>query len=192
MTAVKPSIVIKRYANRKLYDTRASRYITLSQISKLLEAGEVVQILDRESGDDITQMTLAQVFVDNRRRRPGAPPIDGLKDAFQTASEQVRRQIADPVSNIKQSFEQSVSRLLKTGEERANETRDVFQTWVSEQTQLFEETQRRLEERLRTVSSRMDDYRGLRDQVDELQAQVNALSKRVNELEGTDKSDDPK
>ena len=192
MTAVKPSIVIKRYANRKLYDTRASRYITLSQISKLLEAGEVVQILDRESGDDITQMTLAQVFVDNRRRRPGAPPIDGLKDAFQTASEQVRRQIADPVSNIKQSFEQSVNRLLKTGEERANETRDVFQTWVSEQTQLFEETQRRLEERLRTVSSRMDDYRGLRDQVDELQAQVNALSKRVDELEGTDKSDDPK
>ena len=52
MTAVKPSIVIKRYANRKLYDTRASRYITLSQISKLLEAGEVVQILDRESVDN--------------------------------------------------------------------------------------------------------------------------------------------
>jgi len=191
MTAVKPSIVIKRYANRKLYDTRASRYITLSQISKLLEAGEVVQILDRESGEDITQMTLAQVFVDNRRRRPGAPPIDGLKDAFQTASQQVRRQIADPVSNIKQSFEQSVNRLLKTGEERANETRDVFQTWVSEQTQLFEETQRRLEERLRAVSSRMEDYRGLRDQVDELQAQVRVLSKRVESLEGPAKSDAP-
>ena len=191
MTAVKPSIVIKRYANRKLYDTRASRYITLSQISKLLEAGEMVQILDRESGEDITQMTLAQVFVDNRRRRPGAPPIDGLKDAFQTASQQVRRQIADPVSNIKQSFEQSVNRLLKTGEERANETRDVFQTWVSEQTQLFEETQRRLEERLRAVSSRMEDYRGLRDQVDELQAQVRVLSKRVESLEGPAKSDAP-
>ena len=190
MTAVTPSIVIKRYANRKLYDTRASRYITLSQISKLLEAGEVVQILDRESGEDITEMTLAQVFVDNRRRRSAAPPIDGLKDAFQTASQQVRRQIADPVSNIKQTFEQSVNRLLKTGEERANETRDVFQTWVSEQTQLFEETQRRLEERLRTVSSRMEDYRGLREQVDALQAQVSTLSKRIEELEAFDKSDD--
>ena len=189
MTSAKPSIVIKRYANRKLYDTRASRYITLSQISNLVEAGEVVQILDRESGEDITQMTLAQVFVDNRRKRPGTPPIDGLKDAFQNASEQVRRQIADPVSNIKQTFGQSVNRLLKTGEERATETRDVFQTWISEQTQLFEDTQRRFEERLRTVSSRMDDYRGLREQLDALQAEVKALKARVHVLE-TDASKD--
>ena len=189
MTSAKPSIVIKRYANRKLYDTRASRYITLSQISNLVEAGEVVQILDRESGEDITQMTLAQVFVDNRRKRPGTPPIDGLKDAFQNASEQVRRQIADPVSNIKQTFGQSVNRLLKTGEERATETRDVFQTWISEQTQLFEDTQRRFEERLRTVSSRMDDYRGLREQLDVLQAEVKALKARVHVLE-TDASKD--
>ena len=128
------------------------------------------------------------VFVDNRCK-PGTPPIDGLKDAFQNASEQVRRQIADPVSNIKQTFGQSVNRLLKTGEERATETRDVFQTWISEQTQLFEDTQRRFEERLRTVSSRMDDYRGLREQLDALQAEVKALKARVQVLE-TDASKD--
>ena len=183
MNAAKPSIVIKRYANRKLYDTRASKYITLSQISKLLEDGEIVQILDRESGEDITEMTLAQVFVDNRRKRSTTPPMDGIKDAFQSASEQVRRQIADPVSNIRQSFEDSMSRLLRSGEERANETRDVFQTWVSEQTQLFEETQRRLEERLRTVSSKLEDFRAVRDQVDELQKQVNVLLERIRKLE---------
>ena len=189
MTASNPSIVIKRYANRKLYDTRASRYITLSQISQLLEAGEVVQILDRESGEDITEITLAQVFVDHRRKRPGSPPIDGLKDAFQSASEQVRRQIADPVSNIRQSFEQSMTRLLKSGEDRANETREHFQTWVSEQTQLFEETQRRLEDRLRAVSSRMEDFRGLREQLEALQSQVDQLTQRLKSLESTQKDE---
>ena len=59
MTAVESSIIIKRYANRKLYNTRESQYITLSQIAQLIEAGEVVQILDKSSGEDITEITLA-------------------------------------------------------------------------------------------------------------------------------------
>ena len=128
MTQPDASIIIKRYANRKLYNTRDSQYITLAQIAQLIEAGEFVQIVDKSSGEDITEITLAQVFVDDRRKRPGAPPIEGLKDVFRNTSEQVRKQIAEPVSNIRQSFGDSVNRLLKSGEERASETRDSFQT----------------------------------------------------------------
>ena len=101
MTKPDASIIIKRYANRKLYNTRDSQYITLAQIAQLIEAGELVQIVDKASGEDITEMTLAQVFVDDRRKRPGAPPIEGLKDVFRSTSEQVRKQITEPVSNIR-------------------------------------------------------------------------------------------
>ena len=59
MTQVEP-VIIKRYANRKLYDTRASRYITLSKIARLIEKGDLVCIVDMESGKDITEMTLAK------------------------------------------------------------------------------------------------------------------------------------
>lgn len=61
------AILIKRYANRKLYNTETSRYITLKGIAKLLEDGEEVRVIDNETGEDITQVALSQILVDNQR-----------------------------------------------------------------------------------------------------------------------------
>jgi len=61
------AILIKRYANRKLYNTESSRYITLKGIAKLLEEGEEVRVIDNETGEDITQVALSQILVDNKR-----------------------------------------------------------------------------------------------------------------------------
>ncbi len=61
------AILIKRYANRKLYNTDTSRYITLKGIAKLLDDGEEVRVVDNETGDDITQIALSQILVDNKR-----------------------------------------------------------------------------------------------------------------------------
>lgn len=60
--------LIKKYANRKLYDTRTSRYITLEGISQLLREGRDVQVVDRESGRDITPVILSQVVTTEERR----------------------------------------------------------------------------------------------------------------------------
>ena len=56
--STKPRL-IKRYANRKLYDTRASRYVTLPQIAQLVRSGEDVQIIDNVSKENLTSVTLA-------------------------------------------------------------------------------------------------------------------------------------
>ena len=61
------AVLIKRYANRKLYNTQSSRYITLKGIADLLEAGEDVRVIDNESGEDITSITLSQILVDTER-----------------------------------------------------------------------------------------------------------------------------
>lgn len=63
------AILIKRYANRKLYNTDTSRYITLKGIAKLLEEGEEVRVMDNETGEDITQVALSQILVDNERAK---------------------------------------------------------------------------------------------------------------------------
>ena len=63
MTQPDASIIIKRYANRKLYNTRDSQYITLAQIAQLIEAGEFVQIVDKSSGEDITEITLVPKYL---------------------------------------------------------------------------------------------------------------------------------
>ncbi|MEM9176713.1 MAG: polyhydroxyalkanoate synthesis regulator DNA-binding domain-containing protein [Myxococcota bacterium] len=63
------AILIKRYANRKLYNTETSRYITLKGIAKLLDEGEEVTVVDKETGEDITQVALSQILVGNQRAK---------------------------------------------------------------------------------------------------------------------------
>ena len=63
------AILIKRYANRKLYNTQTSRYITLKGIATLLNQGEEVRVIDKETGEDITQVALSQILVDKQRAR---------------------------------------------------------------------------------------------------------------------------
>lgn len=63
------AILIKRYANRKLYNTATSRYITLKGVGELLDRGDEVRVVDNETGEDITQIALSQILVDNQRSR---------------------------------------------------------------------------------------------------------------------------
>ena len=65
-------VLIKRYANRKLYNTESSRYITLKGIAELIEGGEEVRVIDNETGEDITSIALSQILVDNERSSRGA------------------------------------------------------------------------------------------------------------------------
>ena len=66
-------ILIKRYANRKLYNTATSRYITLKGIAELLDDGEEVRVVDNETGEDITKVALSQILVDSERSNADAP-----------------------------------------------------------------------------------------------------------------------
>jgi polyhydroxyalkanoate synthesis repressor PhaR len=61
------SVLIKRYANRKLYNTQTSRYITLKGIAELIDFGEEVRVIDNETGEDITNVALSQILVDHER-----------------------------------------------------------------------------------------------------------------------------
>jgi polyhydroxyalkanoate synthesis repressor PhaR len=62
------TILIKRYANRKLYDTVGKKYITLDGISKLVREGHNVQVVDHETGEDITAVTLTQVMFEREKK----------------------------------------------------------------------------------------------------------------------------
>ena len=61
------AILIKRYANRKLYNTDTSRYITLKGIAELIDEGHEVRVIDNETGEDITSVALSQILVDSER-----------------------------------------------------------------------------------------------------------------------------
>lgn len=74
--------VIKKYGNRKLYDTETSRYVTLQGISTLVREGLEVQVIERDTGRDITSLVLSQIVLDEEKRGvPAEPGRDGASGA---------------------------------------------------------------------------------------------------------------
>jgi polyhydroxyalkanoate synthesis repressor PhaR len=66
--------VIKRYSNRKLYDTQESRYVTLEELEELIRAGKEIAVVDVSTGEDLTSVTLAQIILENERNHRAALP----------------------------------------------------------------------------------------------------------------------
>jgi polyhydroxyalkanoate synthesis repressor PhaR len=66
--------VIKRYSNRKLYDTQESRYVTLEEIEEMIRGGKEIAVVDASSGEDLTSVTLTQIILENERTHRTALP----------------------------------------------------------------------------------------------------------------------
>lgn len=121
--------VIKKYANRKLYDTFARRYVTLEVIAELLRDGQEVRVVDRTTGEDITTMTLSQILLDLERHRRGPLPEPLLVDAVRERGEQIvalvraslalprelRQRATDSLASTTQHLESRVDDVVSTG-----------------------------------------------------------------------------
>jgi polyhydroxyalkanoate synthesis repressor PhaR len=69
---------IRRYSNRKLYDTEQSHYVTLTDLAKLIRAGEEIQVTNKDSGKDLTTATMAQIIFEEIKQGQ-ALPVPGLR-----------------------------------------------------------------------------------------------------------------
>jgi polyhydroxyalkanoate synthesis repressor PhaR len=70
--------VVKRYSNRKLYDTQESRYVTLEELEELIRAGKEISVVDVSTGEDLTSVTLAQIILENERNHRATLPTGFL------------------------------------------------------------------------------------------------------------------
>jgi len=81
--------VIKRYANRKLYDTQHSRYVTLDQIADMIRGGDDVKIVDNKSKEDLTSVTLAQIIFEEEKRQKSFLPLQAMRNIIQSGGESI-------------------------------------------------------------------------------------------------------
>lgn len=117
--------LIKKYANRKLYDTRTSRYVTLDDIARLVREGNDISVVDRDSGHDLTQVILSQIVLTEERRGPKKlvdAGADALQERGQALLHYVRRTLVpgELVSeverrrgNVERSIDEAIERTLR-------------------------------------------------------------------------------
>jgi polyhydroxyalkanoate synthesis repressor PhaR len=87
--------IIKRYSNRKLYDTRESRYVTLLDVAELVRAGEDVQVIDNGTKEDKTDVTLALIISEELKARPRGIPLTTLRALIRSRAGRLLNQPRD-------------------------------------------------------------------------------------------------
>lgn len=85
------TVVIRKYGNRRLYDTAASRYINLDDIAGFIREGKSVQIVDAKTGRDLTRVTLTQIITEDAKNKPTGLPLELLRQLI-IASDEVRQE----------------------------------------------------------------------------------------------------
>ena len=167
----RPRRVIKRYSNRKLYDTKDSRYVTLLQIAEMVRGGEEVQIIDNNTKDDLTEVTLAQIIYEEQKAHSRNVPLQTLKELIHSRTEKVLADLR----------EGPIGRLIpgaKAADERVDvpAAKDVKPTLVDQAKEKLEEVQHQLDERIKSI---LATFRPLQ----QLQQEVRRLNERLDEIE---------
>jgi polyhydroxyalkanoate synthesis repressor PhaR len=165
---------IKRYSNRKLYDTRQSRYVTLLQIAEMVRAGEDVEIIDNASKEDKTDVTLALIISEELKARPRAIPLTTLKALIRNRGERILTQLREsPIGRLlpgEEGVEGTLAATELTEEEHVNKDnpgalRRTIEQW-----------QHTIDDRIRAVVPHFST-------IQELQGEIRALSQRLEQLE---------
>lgn len=199
--------VIKRYANRKLYDTQRSRYVTLDQIADMIRAGQDVKIVDNNTKEDLTSITLAQIIFEQEKKQ-GFLPLGAMKNIIQSGGASLSELASQAGAQVKERVWQVFRRGEGEGEEAEAQPvaadadtaaagqggssdgghsviRDVL-----ERSQLtFEEWQKRVDEQVQKVVEALAPWTVLEKEVSELQARIIELERRLAESEGRGDAD---
>ena len=85
------TVLIKKYGNRRLYDTASSRYINLEDIAGLIREGKDVRVVDAKSGRDLSRVTLTQIITEDAKEKPTGLPLELLRQLI-IASDEVRQE----------------------------------------------------------------------------------------------------
>ncbi len=188
--------IIKRYANRKLYDTQHSRYVTLEQISEMIRNGDEVKIVDNKTKEDLTSVTLAQIIFEEEKKQRSFLPLTAMRNIIQNGGEwiaEAQRRVSSILPFKATEGEEGAPRDADDDDEDADAVdasddnkpakRDELaalrqiRDWVAQSQKALDDWQRRVDGGIRHAVERISPFAGL-------QKDVKQLADRIAELEG--------
>jgi polyhydroxyalkanoate synthesis repressor PhaR len=205
MSQTTPLRLIKRYGNRKLYDTSESRYITLDEIARLVRSGNDVKVIDNENGDDLTAITFAQIILEEEKRRSSLISLGLLRELVQHGEDtlaQLRTQVEKGVEAIGTIGEKAGRRMQEmvagsVGGERADASHDAgvssaapqaepgkgfFDELIAAPQRRLEALQRSIDERIKSSVGRITNHPMVQHEVQRIERSIKKLEERLARL----------
>ncbi len=158
--------LIKRYANRKLYDTETSRYVTLNQIATMIREGEDVRVIDNTSKEDLTSVTFAQIIYESEKSKKNNASSAKLKEIIERSGERI-------MSTLQKG---PVAKFVQEGGARAGRDSPVTRL-LNQSREAVEDLQRKADHQMRGAAAVVG------RQFQQIQAEVAKLQARIEELE---------
>jgi polyhydroxyalkanoate synthesis repressor PhaR len=193
--------IIKRYANRKLYDTEHSRYVTLDQISEMIRAGDDVKIVDNKTKEDLTTVTLAQIIFEEEKKQRSFLPLGAMRNIIQSGGEwfaEAQRRVQSILPGKRGHNDEphdgaASDEPAPTGDAAADEAAAkkrslaVLREWVDQSKHRLDDWQKQVDEKIRgaveTIQHSINPWAGVQKDVRSLADRIAELESKLSELE---------
>lgn len=164
-------VTIKKYANRRLYDTESSTYITLDRLAQMVREGREFEVVDAKSGEDITRQVLTQIIVEEEARGATMLPINFLKQLIGLYGNSMQNFVPQYLDAAMDAFQRNQSAV------RDAMGGNVFADIAKRNMEMFEGASR-----VFTAAKPKSEPKPSSSQVDELKAELAALKAKVDRL----------
>ena len=171
-------VTIKKYANRRLYDTESSSYITLDRLAAMIREGREFEVLDAKSGDDITHQVLTQIIVDEESRGSTMLPVNFLRQLIGLYGGSMQGAVPAYLDAAMDAFKsnQNAMRDALT----ANPLADLAKRNMA----MFEDATAALRPKVKATEPVGTQAAGGASEIDKLRAELAALQAKVEKLVG--------
>jgi len=190
-------ITIKKYANRRLYNTATSSYVTLDHLSQMVKDGVEFAVFDAKSGDEITRSVLTQIIVEEESKGQNLLPVSFLRHlisfygdslegvlpsyleqsmhSFATNQEEMRTKLAETMGNITPfgNFEDVTKKNMVMFE---NAMRMFTPQFYKEQTEAAAKKEHDAEQETKPEGSPVNDLENMKEQLEAMQKQLSEIS----------------
>jgi polyhydroxyalkanoate synthesis repressor PhaR len=112
-------VLLKKYANRRLYDTRSSQYVTLAEVADMIRGGQEVRVLDAKTKEDVTAFILTQIILESAKQRNVLLPVPLLHLIIQYGE-----------TVLVEFFDKYLEQTLRNFLEHKSAADDQFKQWL--------------------------------------------------------------
>ena len=189
--------IIKRYANRKLYDTEHSRYVTLDQISEMIRNGDDVKIVDNKTKEDLTTVTLAQIIFEEEKKQRSFLPLGAMRNIIQSGGEWFAEAQRRVQSILPGKRKDELPPDPPPGDDNTEPTDETaakkrslasLREWVEHSKHRLDEWQKQVDAKIRTtidgISQTISPWGSVNKDVRALADRIAELEAKLRELEG--------
>ena len=187
--------LIKRYGNRKLYDTQESRYVTLEAIAAFVKQGEEVSVVDNDSGEDLTAVTFAQIILEEERRTNGFLPLPILRNIIQQGEatiQDIASRVGDGMEAIGSIGERAGKRVQELVNKGPQQGKAILEDLLAQPQRQLEALQKRIDAGVKKSVEKITSIPTVQKEIERIERSISRLEERLGQLRGDSSKRDSK